>query len=55
MTVLTDELLAGFDDSIGPVDEARLLPPVLYTSPEFYEFERRAVFQREWLWPSNGA
>ena len=49
MTVLTDGLLASFDDSVGPVDEARLLPPVLYTSPEFYNFEQRAVFQREWL------
>lgn len=49
MTILTDELLASFDDSVGPVDEARLLPPVLYTSPEFYEFERRAIFRREWL------
>ena len=49
MTVLTDDLLASFADSVGPVDEARLLPPVLYTSPEFYEFERRAIFQREWL------
>ena len=49
MTVLTDELLASFDDSTGPVDEARLLPPILYTSPEFFEFERRAIFQREWL------
>ena len=49
MTVLTDDLLASFDESVGPVDEARLLPPVLYTSPEFYEFERRAIFQRDWL------
>ena len=49
MTVLTDDLLASFDDSVGPVDEARLLPPVLYTSPEFYDFERQAIFQREWL------
>ena len=49
MTVLTDELLASFDDSIGPVDEARLLPPMLYTSPEFYNFEQRAIFQREWI------
>lgn len=49
MTILTDELLASFDDSVGPVDEARLLPPVLYTSPEFYEFERQAIFRREWL------
>lgn len=49
MTILTDELLASFDDSVRPVDEARLLPPVLYTSPEFYEFERRAIFRREWL------
>ena len=49
MTVLTDDLLASFADSVGPVNEARLLPSVLYTSPEFYEFERQAIFQREWL------
>ena len=49
MTVLTTELLASFDDSVGPVDESKLLPPVLYTSAEFYEFERRAIFGREWL------
>ena len=49
MTLLTGQLLASFDDSVGLVSEARLLPPVLYTSPEFYEFERRAIFQREWL------
>ncbi len=49
MTMMTPELLASFDESIGPVNEARLLPPQLYTSPEFYEFERLAIFQREWL------
>ena len=49
MTILTPELLTDLDASVGPVNEARLLPPVLYTSPEFYEFERRAIFRREWL------
>ena len=49
MTLLTKELRDSFAASIGSVNESRLLPPVIYTSPEFYEFERQAVFQREWL------
>ena len=49
MTILTDELLASFDESVGPVNESRLLPPSLYTSPEFYEFEREAIFTKEWI------
>jgi len=32
------------------VDEASgMLPPECYTSPEFFEFERRAVFSRSWI------
>jgi phenylpropionate dioxygenase-like ring-hydroxylating dioxygenase large terminal subunit len=49
VTILTPELLASFDDSVGPVNEAQLLPPSLYTSDEFYAFEREAIFGREWL------
>jgi phenylpropionate dioxygenase-like ring-hydroxylating dioxygenase large terminal subunit len=49
MSVLTPELLSSFDASVKPVNESRLLPPVLYTSDEFYEFERDAIFGRDWL------
>ncbi|HEV8299175.1 MAG TPA: aromatic ring-hydroxylating dioxygenase subunit alpha [Acidimicrobiales bacterium] len=49
MSVLTAELLASFDESIRPVSEAKTLPPVVYTSEEFLDFERRALFDHEWL------
>ena len=49
MTVLSDELLASFDDSMRPVEDALTLPPVVYTSEEFLDFERRALFDHEWL------
>ena len=49
MTIFSDELLASFDASVVPVDQARLLPPELYTSPEFFAFEKRAIFLKEWL------
>jgi phenylpropionate dioxygenase-like ring-hydroxylating dioxygenase large terminal subunit len=49
MTILTDDLLRQFDDSILPVSEALTMPPVIYTSDEFLEFEKRALFDHEWL------
>jgi phenylpropionate dioxygenase-like ring-hydroxylating dioxygenase large terminal subunit len=49
MTILTDELLASFEDSTGDVNSSRILPPTLYTSEEFYEFEKEAVFSHDWL------
>ena len=50
MTVLTDDLLASFAESVGPVDEARLLPPVLYTSPKFYEFNSHLAPRGRYSW-----
>jgi phenylpropionate dioxygenase-like ring-hydroxylating dioxygenase large terminal subunit len=47
--ILNDQLFASFDASIGPVDNAEMLPPVCYTDAEFYDFERDAIFNREWL------
>lgn len=41
--------LAEFDASVGPVTAARSLPPAVYTSPEFFEFEREAIFGHEWF------
>ena len=34
MTILTDELLKQFDDSILPVSEALTMPPIIYTSDD---------------------
>jgi phenylpropionate dioxygenase-like ring-hydroxylating dioxygenase large terminal subunit len=49
MTDLTDELLASFDASITDVATAETLPPIIYTSEEVLAFEKRALFDREWL------
>ena len=49
MSVLTRSLLESFEPSIRDVNEACLLPPVVYTSEEFYSFEKEAIFAREWL------
>ncbi len=47
--LFTTELLAAFDRATAPINEAEILPPLLYTSPEFFEFERTAIFDRDWL------
>jgi phenylpropionate dioxygenase-like ring-hydroxylating dioxygenase large terminal subunit len=39
----------AFDAATRDVNEAAILPPVLYTSEEFFAFEREAIFGREWL------
>ena len=49
MSLLDAELLASFDDSMQPVEDTLTLPPVVYTSEEFLDFERHALFDREWL------
>ena len=41
--------LSLFGDSVQPVNTARSLPPEAYTSDAFYEFERKAIFGREWF------
>ena len=41
--------LEQMEPSARPVDEAVGLPPACYTDAEFYEFERAAVFDTEWL------
>jgi phenylpropionate dioxygenase-like ring-hydroxylating dioxygenase large terminal subunit len=37
------------EPSVRDVDEACLLPPLLYTSEEFYGFEKDAIFGHDWL------
>ena len=43
------DMLAAFDAATKPVDEATILPPVLYTSAEFFAFEKQAIFLHDWL------
>ena len=49
MSILTSELLSSFDRSVVDVSEALTMPPDIYTSPEFLDFERGVLFSREWL------
>jgi phenylpropionate dioxygenase-like ring-hydroxylating dioxygenase large terminal subunit len=49
VTILTDELLSAFDASVVDVSMALTMPPQIYTSDEFLQFERRALFGAEWL------
>ena len=49
MSTLSDEFFASLDDSIVDVSQAVTMPPELYTSAEVLEFEKQALFMREWL------
>ncbi len=46
---LNDHFFATLDSSIRGVNDAQMLPPVCYTDQGFYEFEKDAIFAREWL------
>lgn len=48
-SVLNDEFFAGLQSSTLPMEEAETLPPECYTDAEFYEFEKEALFNHEWL------
>ena len=47
--ILTDAFFEGFNSSLGDVTEAETLPPACYTDDDFFEFEKDALFNREWL------
>ena len=47
--VLCDAFFDSFDSSVRDVNESETLPPACYVSEEFFEFERRALFDHEWL------
>ena len=49
MTLLNEQFFDSFASSVKPTEEAESLPPEIYTSPEFYAFEKEALFYREWL------
>lgn len=46
---LTDAFFETLDSSTLPIERARTLPPLCYTDARFYEFEKEAVFNHEWL------
>ena len=48
-TILSPALLASFDDSVDSFEVSTTIDPAVYTSPEFFEFEKEAVFDHEWL------
>jgi phenylpropionate dioxygenase-like ring-hydroxylating dioxygenase large terminal subunit len=48
-SILTPALLASFDDSIESFEVSTTIDPAVYTAPEFFEFEKEAVFGHEWL------
>jgi nitrite reductase/ring-hydroxylating ferredoxin subunit len=46
---LNDAFFDSLGSSAAPLDRAETLPPVCYTDAGFYEFEKAALFDREWL------
>jgi phenylpropionate dioxygenase-like ring-hydroxylating dioxygenase large terminal subunit len=49
LTGVVKDILDKLDASVGDVATALSLPSECYTSPEWFEFERRAVFDRDWV------
>jgi phenylpropionate dioxygenase-like ring-hydroxylating dioxygenase large terminal subunit len=49
MSVLNDDFMASLATSTLPVDQAEMLPPACYVDPQFFEFEKDAIFAKEWL------
>jgi nitrite reductase/ring-hydroxylating ferredoxin subunit len=48
-SLLNDAFFDSLDSSALDVNDAQMLPPLCYTSAEFFEFEKKAVFDHEWL------
>jgi phenylpropionate dioxygenase-like ring-hydroxylating dioxygenase large terminal subunit len=49
MSILTKELLDSFEASTDSYETSATLPPVIYRSEEFLNFEKEALFGHEWL------
>jgi phenylpropionate dioxygenase-like ring-hydroxylating dioxygenase large terminal subunit len=47
--VLTDAFFQSLDTSTLSLDRAETLPPACYVDRDFYEFEKEALFAKEWL------
>jgi phenylpropionate dioxygenase-like ring-hydroxylating dioxygenase large terminal subunit len=48
-SVLNDGFFDSFSSSVLTFDQAESLPPACYVDQEFYEFEKEALFFKEWL------
>lgn len=48
-TLFTREMLKSLDSSLLELPDACTLPPELYHREDFYEFEKNAIFGRDWL------
>lgn len=46
---MNDEFFRSLDSSILPVEKAETLPPECYTDDDFFELEKEALFNHEWL------
>jgi phenylpropionate dioxygenase-like ring-hydroxylating dioxygenase large terminal subunit len=47
--IFTDGFFESFERSVVDIESAETLPPACYTDAGFYEFEKEALFTREWL------
>src|ERR1700761_836898 len=47
--VLTDAFFESLESSTLALDRAETLPPACYVDRDFYEFEKEALFNHEWL------
>src|SRR5690348_215290 len=43
------QIVEDCDSCLRPVKDAEILPAAAYVSEEFWEFEKQAIFGREWL------
>ena len=48
-TIFSDPFFSSLSSSVDDMDKAETLPPECYTDAGFYEFEKEAVFNHEWL------
>ncbi|MEX0665118.1 MAG: aromatic ring-hydroxylating dioxygenase subunit alpha [Acidimicrobiia bacterium] len=47
--LMDEDVLRAFEPSTCDVADARYLPPYVYTSEEWFGFEREAIYNRSWL------
>jgi phenylpropionate dioxygenase-like ring-hydroxylating dioxygenase large terminal subunit len=46
---LNDAFFKSLESSILGIEHAESLPPICYTNGDFFEFEKKAIFDHEWL------
>lgn len=47
--LVNDDVMRQLDQSTGDVSTAKFFPPSMYTSEEWFDFEKKAIFERNWL------